>query len=68
MSELALACRIQRTPAGALRREDDAGDDAGRQRPGELDYRPCCTPRTMRISRNPSSTWATPSATKPCLR
>jgi hypothetical protein len=30
--------------------------------------RPCCTPRTMRISRTPSSTWAVPSATKPCLR
>jgi len=44
------------------------GDDARRQRPGELDYRPCCTPRTMRISRTPSSTWAVPSATKPCLR
>jgi mRNA-degrading endonuclease RelE of RelBE toxin-antitoxin system len=25
-------------------------------------------PRTMRISRTPSSTWTAPSATKPCLR
>jgi len=35
---------------------------------GELDYRLCCMPRTMRISRTPPSTWAVPSATKPCLR
>jgi hypothetical protein len=34
----------------------------------ELDYRLCCTTRTMRISRTPFSTWAVPSATKPCLR
>ena len=35
---------------------------------GELDYRPCCLPRTMRISRTPPSNWVVPSATKPCLR
>ena len=34
----------------------------------ELDYRLCCTTRTMRISRTPPSTWAVPSATKPYLR
>ena len=39
-----------------------------RERAGDLDYRLCCTTRTMRISRTPPSTWAVPSATKPCLR
>ena len=28
----------------------------------------CCTPRTMRISRTPSSNRTVPSAEKPCLR
>ena len=58
-------CR-QRRPArrcGTMPR-----DEPRRQRLGELDYRPCPTPRTMRISRTPSSTWVVPSATKPCLR
>ncbi len=44
------------------------GDDASREPARELDYRLCCMPRTMRISRTPPSTWAIPSATKPCLR
>src|SRR5215211_6630164 len=34
----------------------------------ELDYRLCCRPWTMRISRTPPSTWTLPSATEPCLR
>ena len=45
-----------------------AQDDASREPPAELDYLLCCLPRTMRISRTPLSTWAVPSATKPCLR
>jgi hypothetical protein len=45
-----------------------SGDDACRQPAGQLDYRLCCMPRTMRISRTPPSTWAIPSARKPCLR
>ena len=35
---------------------------------GWPDYRLCLPPRTMRITRSPPSTWAAPSATKPCLR
>ena len=48
--------------------EAHPGDGASREPAGDLDYRLCCMPRTMRISRTPSSTWAVPSATKPCLR
>ena len=44
-----------------------SGEDASQEPARELDY-PLCLPRTMRISRTPSSTWAVPSATKPCLR
>jgi hypothetical protein len=44
------------------------GHNAGWEPAAELDYRLCCTSRTMRISRTPSSTWTVPSATKPCLR
>jgi len=39
-----------------------------RERPPRLDYRLSFLPRTMRITRSPPSTWAAPSATKPCLR
>lgn len=39
-----------------------------RSPPRELDYRLCCGSRTMRISGTPPSTWAAPSATKPCFR
>jgi len=45
-----------------------AQEDASREPARELDYLLCCLPRTMRISRTPRSTWAVPSATKPCLR
>jgi hypothetical protein len=48
--------------------EAHPGDHASRETARELDYRLCCMPRTMRISRTPPSTWAVPSATKPCLR
>jgi hypothetical protein len=48
--------------------EAGPGDGARREHASELDYRLCCLPRTMRISRTPPWTWAAPSATKPCLR
>ena len=59
--------RLRRQPHGPPLRPIRETTPA-RERAGELDYRLCCMPRTMRISRTPPSTWAVPSATKPCLR
>ncbi len=60
------ACADVRATAGTARAHP--GDDASREPAREPDYRLCCMPRTMRISRTPLSTWAVPSGTKPCLR
>ena len=43
-------------------------DGASREPAAELDYRLWCMLQIMRTSRNPPSTWAVPSATKPCFR
>jgi hypothetical protein len=59
--------RLRRQPHGPRLRPIRATTPA-RERADELDYRLCCMPPTMWISRTPSSTWAVPSATKPCLR
>jgi hypothetical protein len=56
------------SPTARPAAEAHPGDDASREPARELDQRLCCMPRTMRISRTPPSTWAVPSATKPCLR